>query len=243
MVIRKEKMCLSRIFLKLTMLGAVLTNRKKLLPLLTQLWYVPFTWSLTWFAFWILRDIATGEVSLSQVNPMNWAGLVMSIAILTYAAHPKTIIQRFSIFAATQLKSPLQERGQILATKLKIMHPKSTYLAGTKIKKARKIIPNSSGSSNGEIDLVKERQKSTPQTQRSLELNQNEKELATKLNKYSNANPANERIEFSSQLQLLGEIPEECLLCQELTRCSYRRDNGQHRKSKGQAPCHFKAAL
>ena len=50
-----------------------------------QLWYVPFFWSLTWFSYWILREVFVLNAPLHQVDAVNYFGAIASIATLLLA--------------------------------------------------------------------------------------------------------------------------------------------------------------
>ncbi len=47
-----------------------------------QLWFLPFLWSLTWFLYWLLRDILLLHGSFLEGNLWNYMGIVLSLAAL-----------------------------------------------------------------------------------------------------------------------------------------------------------------
>jgi hypothetical protein len=50
-----------------------------------QMWYVPFFWSLSWFSYWILREVFVLNAPLHQVDAVNYFGAVASIVVLLLA--------------------------------------------------------------------------------------------------------------------------------------------------------------
>ena len=50
-----------------------------------KVWYVPFIWSLTWYMFWILRDVAVFNKSFADCNVLNYFGASISIVALMVA--------------------------------------------------------------------------------------------------------------------------------------------------------------
>jgi hypothetical protein len=66
---------------------AGLTKYQKIWHFCRTIWLLPFIWSLTWFSYWILRDIIFWHKSLSLINPANYAGAIISVALFLSAAY------------------------------------------------------------------------------------------------------------------------------------------------------------
>ena len=76
---------------------------------LRQTWYMPFVWSLTFYLYWIIRDIVVWHKPLSKMNLLNLAGSILSIAFILAAAQIRRGIQVVSVFAVAQIRRGVQK--------------------------------------------------------------------------------------------------------------------------------------
>lgn len=229
MVTRKDKMLLSKMSLKLTMLSAVLAKHQEIWLLCKQIWYVPFIWSLTWFSFWTFRDIAIWHTSPLQVNPLNYVGLCTSTAVLLFRTQFRTQTQKLRVFAASKLRTTVQKKTLIIGTKLKSCIQKAPALAGSSVKKAYKTTHSFVDSTFSFTSQKERTAKHKEHIKKTLNKKQSDAKKAEQTAQQirspsSNVNARDENADFSSQHQETDEIPGECLMCEELVRCVYRQD-------------------
>jgi hypothetical protein len=81
---KKVGLNLKLLSLNQTLLGLG-SKCKNIFLLCKQIWYVPFFWSLTWFSYWIIREILFLNRPLLQVTSLNFIGAGVSISVLILA--------------------------------------------------------------------------------------------------------------------------------------------------------------
>src|SRR3990170_8240221 len=93
-------------------------------------WQVPFVWSLTYYLFWVARDIFVWKKSLWEGNYWNYVGIAVSVAALLAKTPParraiKATVALGAQFGTTFRRIPFQR----VQTELR----KASVLAGTQI--------------------------------------------------------------------------------------------------------------
>ena len=68
-------------------------------------WQVPFLWSLTFYLFWVARDIFVWEKSLWEGNYWNYVGIAVSVAALLTKAPQAGGLIRATVVAGAQLRT------------------------------------------------------------------------------------------------------------------------------------------
>jgi len=195
--------------------GVNLGNKcRDILSILKQMWFVPFFWSLTWFSYWIIRDVLVLNTSLTQVKPVNLAGAAFSISVL--------------ILATPRLGTSIRKKSILLGTRL-----------GINIKKAflhTRVRPNNNRRSTSLHDVKNsprpiQVEKTKPQKlqmkyQSSFGKNEvaEPKKVSEKITKsQSIASTLSSSASYSTQNSMSQEISSECLTCANLINCNHRR--------------------
>lgn len=193
-------------------LGKICRN---ILLIFRQMWYVPFFWSLTWFLYWLIRDILILKMSIIDVNPFHYAGMGISVSVL--------------LLAKSRLGTGVREKAIFLGTRF-----------GTNIKKvffhARFSHKNNTGLSAVHSEIEKgvrsiQMEKNEPKKlqikyQSSVVRNETEgsKGVAEKLTKPQPfATGITSSFNYSIESQASNEISSECLTCANLISCNHRR--------------------
>ena len=233
MVSRAKKNGLNIRFLTLNQTNGSLGNLfKDIFLLYKQMWYVPFFWSLTWFLYWILRDVLILNMPLTQINPLDCGGAVISILVLLLAT-PRlgTSIRRKSLavgmlagsnikkmFFHVRFRSKNHKRTEFLP---KLKHNVQDIQVGTSMTRTTRLehqIPIRN------IGIEKPKQ-FTPKLMKSQ----------------SDDSTLSSGVGFSSQNRISQEISSECLTCANLVSCHHRRyetSKSQVQGSKGSS-CPF----
>jgi hypothetical protein len=189
-------------------------KRHGIVSIIKQMWFVPFFWSLTWFSYWIIRDIFVLNTSLTQIKPLNLAGAVFSISVLILAT-PRlgTSIRKKAILIRTH-------RG--INTKKDLIHTHvrpNNYERSTSIHNMKNIAPTTQVE---KIHLEKTQRKyQSPFRRKEIVKPKNVSEKITK--SQSVANALSSSASYSRQNQMSQEISAECLTCANLVNCNHRR--------------------
>jgi hypothetical protein len=187
-----------------------------ILSIIKQMWFVPFFWSLTWFSYWIIRDIFVLNTSLTQIKPLNLAGAVFSISVLLLAT-PRlgTSIRKKAIRLRTHLGIDIKK--DVIHTHIR----PDNYNRSTSFHSAENIAPTTQVE---KIPLEKPQRKyQSPFRKNEISEPKNVSEKTTK--SQSIANALSSSSSYSRQNQISQEISAECLTCANLVSCKYRRYN------------------
>jgi hypothetical protein len=92
--VRTNKPVSNKIDLKLTESKVNLTKSQETWFLIKQVWYVPFSWSLSYYLYWIIRDVVVFNKTVFQIPLLNWGGVVISIALLLAGFQNRTSAQK-----------------------------------------------------------------------------------------------------------------------------------------------------
>jgi hypothetical protein len=242
MVIRKDRMLLSKMSLKLNMLTAILAKNKDWF-ILQQIWYVPFIWALTWFSFWIYWDAAVRQIPIFQTNPINYIGFLISTTSILLRPKINAHSKDHYSFVATN-KMSAKEKAASLATELKSRTQKAVPIAKTSIKKGYRLTHKIIDSTIATYHRTRTPKKAKAEPQQ--ECTQLEKlDEAEKLTQpvrptfqpYSEIHAPSEITHQFGQTQRSTETPEECLLCPELINCVHRQHRTQDPDTHRLAPC------
>jgi hypothetical protein len=215
MVSRAKKNCLNLRLIAAYQIGVNLGDKcRDILSILKQMWFVPFFWSLTWFSYWMIRDVLVLNASLTQVKPMNLAGAVVSMSVLLLAV-PRlgTFIRKKSITLGTCLAINIKKvfvHARVLFSKRGII----TYFHNAK---------NDPRAIQVEIGNPEKLQ---VEHQSSFGKNETAepKNLTEKITKsQSIASPLSSNASYSPQKHMSQEIASECLTCANLISCNHRR--------------------
>ena len=93
-------------------------------------WQVPFLWSLTFYLFWVARDIFVWKKSFWEGNYWNYVGIAVSVAALLTKAPPARRVIKATVAVGAQLRTTFRRISvQRVQTELR----KASVLAGTQI--------------------------------------------------------------------------------------------------------------
>lgn len=190
------------------------SKRHDILSIIKQMWFVPFFWSLTWFSYWIIRDIFVLNTSLTQIKPLNLAGAVFSISVLLLATlRLGTNIRKKATLIRTQ--RGINAKKDVIHTHIQ----PDNYSRSTSIHNMKNIAPTTQVQ---KIHLEK------PQRKYQSPFRKNEiaepKNISEKITKsQSIANALSSSASYSRQNQMPQEISAECLTCANLVNCNHRR--------------------
>jgi hypothetical protein len=215
MVSRAKKNGLNLRLIAAYQIGVNLGDKcRDILSILKQMWFVPFFWSLTWFSYWIIRDVLVLNSSLTQVKPINLAGAFVSMSVL--------------LLSLPRLGTFIRKKSITLGNCLAINIKKAFVHARVRFSK-RGIITHSHYAKNetrsiqAEIGnpekLQVEHQSSFGKTETAKPKNLTEK--ITKAQSITSAISSN--ASYSSQKRMSQEIASECLTCANLISCNHRR--------------------
>jgi hypothetical protein len=214
----------------------VLSNRCRDIWLLyTQIWYVPFIWSLSWFSFWILRGAVVFNKSLVQGNPVNYFGAIISIVALLLAVPrfgTRALIRKTSVLVGTQIGMKI--KNAFFLVEVLIRSRRIGFSWRKKLVqniKVEKLMPQ-------KLQVKFQSPIKRSQTAK-LEPPKQLKQPSSSLRTLSgNTN-------YSNQHQLSQEIPEECLTCANLISCDYRQNRFVDSETEAQkrVTCRFAAEL
>jgi hypothetical protein len=203
----------------------VLNNRFRDIWLVyKQIWYVPFIWSLSWFSFWILRDVVVLNKSLVEANPVNYFGAIISIvALLLTVPRFGTIIRKTFVLVGTRIGMKTKNAFFLIGVHIKsrrIGFPRRKKLVqNIKVEKLMRQKPRLRYQSP-----IEESQTAMLETPKQL------KQPSSSLKTFSGRN------DYSDQHQLPQEIPAECLTCANLVNCDYRRNGFVESENEVQKP-------
>jgi len=82
--------------------------------------YLGSTASLLWFLYWILFDVFVWNKSLMEINALNFAGVALSLFIVTIAKIIALKPKKQATIEAAQKRSPVQTRKRKIATKRRV---------------------------------------------------------------------------------------------------------------------------
>jgi hypothetical protein len=209
-VSRAKKNGLNLKLLALNQVSVCLGNGfKKIFLLYKQMWYVPFFWSLTWFSYWILREVLVLKTPLIQVNPGDCVGAVISISVLSLAT-PRlgASIRKKSLVVGTLVGSNIKKMFFHARFRSK-NHGRSEFFSKLK-HSAQDIQMEPLKTQKTRLEARAEREK--------LE------QVTYKLMKsQSDASALSSRVGYSDQNSISQEISSECLTCANLISCRHRR--------------------
>jgi hypothetical protein len=215
MVSRAKKNGLNLRLIAAYQIGVSLGDKcRDIFSILKQMWFVPFFWSLTWFSYWIIRDVLVLNASLTQVKPMNLAGAVVSMSVL--------------LLAVPRLGTFIRNKSITLGTCLAINMKKAFVHARVRFSKRGALAhfhnaKNDTRPIQAEIDnpekLQVEHQSSFGKNETAKPKNLTEK--ITKAQSITSAISSN--ASYSPQKRMSQEIASECLTCANLISCNHRR--------------------
>jgi hypothetical protein len=190
------------------------SKRHDILSIIKQMWFVPFFWSLTWFSYWIIRDIFVLNTSLTQIKPLNLAGAVFSISVLLLATlRLGTNIRKKAILIRTH--RGIDARKDVIHTHIR----PDNYSKSTSIHIMKNIAPTTQVE---KIHLEKPQRKyQSPFRKNEIAEPKNVSEKITKSQSIVNA--LSSSASYSRQNQMPQEISAECLTCANLVNCNHRR--------------------
>jgi gas vesicle protein len=215
-----------------------ITTIENILLLCKQIWYVPFFWTLTWFTYWILRATIILNTPLTQLNPINLIGAIISTSILILASPRlgKTIRKTSALatkHATTNIKkvfihtfhTRFHAENKILPTsQSKAMNNNQNIRAAT-LKLQAPLISHKDTIGSGR-EKLKQKLDGTPEK---LRLPQSRPIAIGGGVGYTNGNSVSQ------------ELSMECLTCENLTRCRQRRNQRFEAQIRGfqTSKCHF----
>mgnify|MGYP005847779679 CR=1 FL=1 len=196
---------------------------KSLWPLIKQIWYLPFTWSLAWFSYWIFYSVIVSNQPLTQVNPLNYVGMTISIAALLIAGYTSGKSINSKIFEKINVGFNLKKKFSFrkIHDKKKDQRRSFTeeFIHKTKVGQREQLKPE-----------IKSQLISEPsQIQSSCESPQEPSQIPLTPNVFSSQG---KRPDQTSESQ---EIPPDCLVCPKLVNCNKR----QSRIIDSGTPCPF----
>ena len=209
---RAKKVGLNLKFLSLNQILLGLGSKSKNIFLLCkQIWYVPFFWSLTWFSYWIIREILFLNRSLLQVNSLNFIGAGVSISVL--------------ILATPRLGTTIRQKCMNVGVRTGINIKKAFTRKNFHTKSISKSISYSKIKKNVEGMQVETSKPQEPHTQYPSLFGKNERDTLEQVEVKSQlgARAYSGSVSYSEPHQTSQEIASECLTCANLISCKHRR--------------------
>ena len=82
--------------------------------------YLGSTASLLWFLYWILFDVLVWNKSLTEINALNFAGVALSLFIVTIPKIMALKPKKQATIEVTQKRAPVQTKKRKIATKPRV---------------------------------------------------------------------------------------------------------------------------
>ena len=196
---------------------------KSIWLLIKQVWYIPFIWSLGWFSYWIFYSVIVSNQLLTQVNPLNYVGIAISIGALLIAGYisgkslNKKVVEKISlildlkkIFSFRKAHDEKKARKQSLTQK---------FMRRTEVEQPEPLEPQINHSSiieQGQIQTADE------PSQEPVQISATSRVLASQ----------SKHPDQTCESQVI--LPE-CLVCPNLVNCTHR----QNRTVDSETPCPF----
>ena len=196
---------------------------KSIWLLIKQVWCIPFIWSLGWFSYWIFYSVIVLNQLLTQVNPLNYVGIAISIGALLIAGYisgksiNKKVVEKISvifdlkkIFSFRKAHDEKKARRQSLTQK---------FMRRTKVEQLEPLEPQINHSSiieQGQIQTADE------PSEESVQISATPRVLASQ----------SKHPDQTCESQVI--LPE-CLVCPNLVNCTHR----QNRTVDSETPCPF----
>jgi hypothetical protein len=175
---------------------ASLTKYKEIWHFYKRIWYVPFIWSLTWYSYWILRDIAVWHKPLNQMDPTNCAGTIISIAFILSATQIGRGVRSAFVFVRTQSRK---------------------IFVGAHITDGVQIAPISVVAQSNDIIQM---EKSKQQMQRvSIRIEKPKQRIGHSQQPFSSVSVCPHNLDYFSQRPRPKQVPAECIACGNLIQC------------------------
>jgi hypothetical protein len=214
---------------------ASLTKYKEIWHFYKRTWYVPFIWSLTWYSYWILRDIAVWHKPLNQMNPTNCAGTIISIAFILSATQIGRGVRSAFVFVGTHIGRGIrsafvfigtQSRKIIVGTHIGrgirsafvfVGTQSRKIIVGTHITEGVQIAPISVGAQTNDIIQM---EKSKQQMQRvSIRIEKPKQRIGHSQQPFSSVSVCPHNLDYFSQRPRPKQVPAECIACGNLIQC------------------------
>jgi hypothetical protein len=168
---------------------------------------VPFIWSLTWYSYWILRDITVWHKSLNQIDPTNWAGAIISIAIILSGAHIGKSIR--SAIAKIHIgKNSRSAFARALSRKTPV---------GTNTSEGVQITPISVETKTKSINQMEKPKRRMRRAR--IRTEKPEQPIGHSQEQFSSANICPHNLDYFSIRPRPKQVPEECIACRNLIQC------------------------
>ncbi len=200
---------------------------KSIWLLIKQVWYIPFLWSLAWFSYWIFYSVIVSNQLLTQVNPLNYVGIAISIGALLIAGYisgksiNKKVVEKISIifnlkkiFSFRKTRNEKKARSHSLTQK---------FMPRNKVEQPKPLKPQINHAS-----IIEQGQIQTPYEpiQEPVQVSATPRVLAS-------------QSKHPDQTRESQEIGPECLVCPNLVNCTHR----QNRIIDSETPCPFATNL
>ena len=198
-----------------------LGNRcRKIWSIIKQIWYIPFIWSLTWYSYWILREVVVLNTPLIQVNPMNYLGAFISISVLLVATPRLGTKIRKVFHVGVRIKN----------------NDKSTSFSYAK-QSVRDIQEEKLKPHKLQVNLQNSIEKSG--------IEKPEQPTQKLIRPHSDANALSSSESYSNHYNIGQKVSPECLTCANLINCKFRREESGEPQAKGHESikCPFAAEL
>jgi hypothetical protein len=214
---------------------------KQLWYVCRQMYYVPFIWSLTWYMFWILRDFIIFGKPVTQTNPLNCVGTVISVSALMVKLF--AVQSRFAEIARkayVSTKSQIADKTMALVDShilLKIRSSVGRHVEGaTRFLRSRCSVGKSTASVLEEPalkrtiqyqGLIEEKPRQHRLQDRSRRQMKDPQKMPAKLlPPRINGDLHPKRVD-PVDLGTLDKIAENCLVCPDLVHCSHRQERAK----------------
>jgi len=214
------------------------SSTKKIFLLCKQIWYVPFFWTLTWFTYWILRATIILNTPLTQLNPIDLTGAIISTSILILAIpHLGKTIRKTSALATKHATTNIKEA--FIHTFHTRFHAENKTWPTSHSKAMNNIQKNRAVTSKLQTPPISH--KDTIGIGRE-KLEQKLERTSDKLTlPQSGPSAVAGGVVYAPDNSVSQELSLECLTCENLIRCRHRRNQRFEAQIRGFqiSKCHF----
>jgi len=186
-----------------------LNKCKKIWLFYRKIWFLPFICAFTWYLGWILRDIAVWHKPLNQMNPTNYAGTIISIALILSATHIGRGIR--SAIVRTHFGSHIRSAIAFVGNQ------SGRNFVRIHITEGVQIAPISIGTQTNDIIQM---EKPKQQIQRvSIRIEKPKQPIGHSQQSFSSVSVCPYNLDYFSLRPRPKQVPAECIACGNLIQC------------------------
>ena len=187
------------------------TKFQELLPLVKQTYYIPFLWALTWYLFWIVRDL----IYWRGVNSVNVVAAIASACVVLSAVAIRRRTHKYLRRIAPQFRRSIHRSPIFLGSRVR----KTDRILPVSVVPRNQIPHTSLIEDSPQQSAVVEAKEQVAEPEAVAETLESEPavDVPQELPPKTNGCPKN--LDYYTQKPRPKQTPEECLTCKNLISC------------------------